>query len=60
MSYSFGGELEMIDELNKPTLYDVIADWWDDTFTKKETSLHDLVDAIEEWLPKEHDTNSYK
>ena len=50
----------MIDELNKPTLYDVIADWWDDTFTKRETSLHDLVDAIEEWLPKEHETNSYK
>ena len=43
----------MIDELNKPTLYDVIADWWDDTFTKKETSLQDLVDKIEEWLPKE-------
>jgi hypothetical protein len=35
------------------TLYDVIADWWDDTFTKKETSLQELVDAIEEWLPKE-------
>ena len=43
----------MIDELNKPTLYDVIADWWDDTFTKKETSLQELVDAIEDWLPKE-------
>ena len=42
------------------TLYDVIADWWDDTFTKRETSLHDLVDRIEEWLPKEHETNSYK
>jgi len=35
------------------TLYDVIADWWDDTFTKKETSLQELVDAIEDWLPKE-------
>jgi len=35
------------------TLYDVIADWWDDIFTKKETSLQELVDAIEEWLPKE-------
>ena len=43
----------MIDELNKPTLYDVIDDWWNDTFTKKETSLQELVDAIEEWLPKE-------
>lgn len=35
------------------TLYDVIADWWDDTFTKRETSLQELVDAIEDWLPKE-------
>ena len=43
----------MIDELDKQTLYDVIADWWDDVFTKKETSLQELVDAIEKWLPKE-------
>ena len=35
------------------TLYDVCMNWWDDTFTKKETSLQELVDAIEEWLPKE-------
>jgi hypothetical protein len=42
------------------TLYDVCMNWWDDTFTKKETSLQELVDAIEEWLPKEHETNSYK
>ena len=36
-----------------PTLYNVIEDWWDDVFTNKETSLHELVDAIEGWLPKE-------
>ncbi len=44
----------VVSSVTKPqTLYDVIADWWDDTFTKKETSLQELVDAIEEWLPKE-------
>ena len=51
----------VVSSSTKPqTLYDVIADWWDDTFTKKETSLQELVDAIEDWLPKEHETNSYK
>ena len=50
----------VVSSTKSPTLYDVIADWWDDTFTKKETSLHDLVDAIDDWLPKEHETNSYK
>ena len=44
---------EMVEKLRGQTLYDVIADWWDDTFTKKETSLKELVNAIEEWLPKE-------
>jgi ABC-type nitrate/sulfonate/bicarbonate transport system substrate-binding protein len=44
----------VVSSVDKPqTLYDVIADWWDDVFTKKETSLQELVDAIEEWLPKE-------
>jgi len=44
---------EMVEKLKGQTLYDVIADWWDDRFTKKETSLQELVDAIEDWLPKE-------
>ena len=44
---------EMVEKLKGKTLYDVIADWWDDTFTNKETSLQELVDKIEEWLPKE-------
>jgi len=43
----------VVSSTKSPTLYDVIAEWWDDTFTKKETSLQELVDAIEEWLPKE-------
>ena len=47
------------------TLYDVIADWWDDVFTTHsdwdmETSIENLVDEISLWLPTEHDTNSYK
>ena len=47
------------------TLTDLIYRWWDDVFTTHsdwdmETSIEDLVDQIEMWLPKEHDTNSYK
>ena len=50
---------------DKQTLTDVIADWWDDVFTTHsnrgmQTSIEDLVDRIELWLPTEHDTNSYK
>ena len=45
----------------RQTLYDLIYEWWDDHFTfQKDATMHDLVDRIEEWLPKEHDTNSYK
>ena len=50
---------------DKQTLTDLIADWWADVFTTGvdwdgDTCIEDLVDQIEEWLPKEHDTNSYK
>lgn len=43
---------------DKQTLTDVIADWWDDVFTTHsnrgmETSIEDLVDRIELFLPKE-------
>jgi len=44
------------------TLYDVISEWWEyleDTLDM-DSSIKDLVNDIEEWLPKEHDTNSYK
>lgn len=39
------------------TLYDVIVDWWEEVFTTQstwdvETSISDLVDKIENWLPK--------
>ena len=47
------------------TLTDLIHRWWEDIFSihsdwDSETSIEDLVDQIEMWLPKEHDTNSYK
>ena len=45
----------------RQTLTDLIYEWWDDHFTfQKDATMHDLVDRIELWLPKEHDTNSYK
>ena len=49
----------------RETLTDVIWNWWEDVFTTNsnddmETSIDDLVFRIEAWLPKEHDTNSYK
>jgi len=49
----------MIDDINKETLTELVHQWWEDIFTG-ETSMVELVDRIEAWLPKEHDTNSYK
>jgi len=45
------------------TLSDVIAQWSFDVVTDSidvPTCVEDLVCRIEEWLPKEHDTNDYK
>jgi hypothetical protein len=47
------------------TLTDIIWNWWEDVFTTHsdwdaENVIEDLVDQIELWLPKEHETNSYK
>jgi hypothetical protein len=45
------------------TLYDVIADWWDEIFMNNNeaaVTIESLVEDIEKWLPTEHDTNSYK
>jgi DNA phosphorothioation-dependent restriction protein DptG len=57
-------KLELLKEIEthkskKPeTLYDIIADWWEDVFTKNsnddiENCIGRLVYWIEEWLPKE-------
>lgn len=40
-----------------PTLYDICQEWCDD---EDNPPVSDLIAAIEQWLPKEHDTNSYK
>ena len=50
---------------DKPTLRDVIAQWSLDSVTDNidldvPTCVEDLVSRIEEWLPTEHETNSYK
>jgi len=38
-----------------PTLYDLIADWWDEIFINNNeaaVTIESLVDDIEKWLPK--------
>ena len=55
----------VVSSIKSKTLTDLIYRWWEDVFTTHsdwdmETSIEDLVDQIEMWLPKEHDTNSYK
>ena len=56
----------VVSSSTKPqTLTDLIYDWWEDVFTTHsdwdmETSIDNLVDEISLWLPKEHETNSYK
>ena len=58
-----GVKYKRVEERKKPeTLYDIIADWWDEIFLNNNEAaetIESLVDRIEkEWLPKEHDTNS--
>lgn len=48
----------MVAELKGENLTDMIYDWWEDVFTTNsnddmETSISDLVNRIEAWLPKE-------
>ena len=55
----------IVSSTKSKTLTDIIYRWWEDVFTTHsdwdmETSIEDLVDQIQLWLPKEHDTNSYK
>lgn len=40
-----------------PTLYEIIADWWDEIFVNNNPSgqnIESLVEQIEEWLPEEY------
>jgi len=54
-----GVKYKKVEEPKKPeTLYDIIADWWDDVFAKEGDEgdlpvIEDIVDRIETWLPKE-------
>jgi hypothetical protein len=66
---NFKNSLDLIKEWgekNKPkTLYEICMEWWEDIFTvdsdlDADASIDGLVDRIEEFLPKEHNTNSYK
>ena len=47
----------VVSSSNKPqTLYDLIADWWDEIFMNNNeaaVTIESLVDDIEKWLPKE-------
>jgi hypothetical protein len=53
----------VVSSTKRETLTDVIWNWWEDVFGSTddtETCIDDLVSRVEAWLPKEHDTNSYK
>ena len=51
-----GVKYKRVDPPKPTTLYDIIADWWDEIFINNNPSgqnIESLVDTIEEWLPKE-------
>ena len=64
-SCGYGDGLENSNEISKKpvekqskTLTDIVYRWWDDVFTTHsdwdmETSIEDLVDQVEQWLPKQ-------
>ena len=50
---------ELVEKQSK-TLTDILYRWWGDAFTfhsdwDMETSIEDLVDQVEQWLPKQTD-----
>ena len=58
-SCGYGDDLENSNEISK-TLTDILYRWWDDVFAihsdwDMETSIEDLVDQVEQWLPKQTD-----
>ena len=64
-SCGYGDDLGNSNEISKKpvekqskTLTDILYRWWDDVFTTHsdwdmETSIEDLVDQVEQWLPKQ-------
>ena len=71
-SCGYGDGLENSNEISKKpvekqskTLNDILYRWWDDVFTTHsdwdaETSIEDLVDQIEQWLPKPQSSADYQ
>ena len=56
--YFRGEKYQKIEKPKPTTLYDIIADWWDEIFINNNPSgqnIETLVDQIEEWLPEPDD-----
>jgi hypothetical protein len=54
--YYRGVKYQRVEKPKPTTLYDIIADWWDEIFINNNPSgqnIETLVEQIEEWLPKE-------
>ncbi len=54
--YYHGVKYQRVEKPKPTTLYDIIADWWDEIFVNSNETgqnIESLVDQIEEWLPKE-------
>ena len=54
--YFRGEKYQKVEKPKPTTLYEIIADWWDEIFTNNNPSgqnIESLVDQIEKWLPKE-------
>ena len=54
------GTVDKPEEKQSKTLTDIVYRWWDDVFAihsdwDMETSIEDLVDQVEQWLPKQTD-----
>ena len=64
-SCGYGDSLENSNDISKKpvekqskTLTDIVYRWWEDVFTTHsdwdmETSIEDLIDQVEQWLPKQ-------
>ena len=71
-SCGYGDCLENSNEISKKivekqskTLTDILYRWWGDTFTfhidwDMETCIEDLVDQVEQWLPKPQSSADYQ
>ncbi len=53
--YYRGVKYQRVESQKPTTLYEIIADWWDEIFINNnpsEQTIESLVEQIEEWLPK--------